>query len=207
MENTLEVTTADEQKAIELGILLGQQKAFGMVAGRCSAAQAECLRKTKEEKLYLKLAPSWDEYCERYLKMSRRNADRFIFYLKKYGVLYFDVVAMTGITPGAYGRIEKSVREDGVHIGGEIIALIPANTERVIDAVARLQAEADAREAAGETPVQKQLSDLTRRGHQLAKAFRKVARSANDVERSVLHGCVEAVTRDLGRILGEYTVG
>jgi len=206
MNDTVEVNIADQQGAIELGILLGEQKAFGMIAGRCSAAQAECLRRVKEEKLYLKVAQSWDEYCERYLKISRRNADRFIFYLKKYGVLYYEVAAMTGLTPGAYGRIEKSVRQDGIHVGGEIIALIPANTERVIDAVARLHAEGDAHESPGQTPVQKQLSELTRRGHQLAKAFRRLARSANDVERSVMHGCVEEVARDLGRILAEYSV-
>jgi hypothetical protein len=204
MENELEVNSAVEQ-ALELGVLVGQRKAFSMVAGRCSAAQAECLRKIRDEKLYLRFAENWDDYCERYLKISRRTADRFIYYLKKYGVLYYEVTAFTGIAPAAYGRIEKAVRQDGIHIGGEIIALIPANTERVIEAVARLQAEADAA-GAEQTTARKQLCALTRRGHQLAKAFRTVARSANEVERSMMHACVEQVTRDLSRILAEYTV-
>ena len=39
---------ADEQQILELGMALGQRRAFGMVAGRCTAAQAECLRNVRE---------------------------------------------------------------------------------------------------------------------------------------------------------------
>ena len=48
----------DEQQVLELGIMLGQRRAFGMVAGRCSAAQAECLRKIRDEKTYLNSHPT-----------------------------------------------------------------------------------------------------------------------------------------------------
>src|SRR5437899_334294 len=61
----------DEQQVLELGIMLGQRRAFGMVAGRCSAAQAECLRKVRDEKTYLKFATNWAEFCERQLKISK----------------------------------------------------------------------------------------------------------------------------------------
>ena len=40
----------DEQQVLGLGLMLGQRRAFGMVASRCSAAQAECLRKVRDEK-------------------------------------------------------------------------------------------------------------------------------------------------------------
>src|SRR2546425_8653856 len=95
----------EEQLVLELGILLGQRRAFGMVAGRCSAAQAECLRKVRDEKIYLKLAPNWGEFCDRHLKVSKRTADRAIALLKKHGTLYFETAALTGITPAEFEHI------------------------------------------------------------------------------------------------------
>jgi len=83
----------DEQQILELGMMLGQRRAFGMVAGRCSAAQAECLRKVREEKTYLKFAPNWSKFCEGHLKISPRTADRTIALLKKHGTLYFETAA------------------------------------------------------------------------------------------------------------------
>ena len=49
----------DEQQVLELGMVLGQRRAFAMVAGRCSAAEADCLRKIRDEKTYLKFASNW----------------------------------------------------------------------------------------------------------------------------------------------------
>ena len=89
----------DEQQVLELGIMLGQRRAFGMVAGRCSAAQAECLRKVRDEKTYLKFATNWAGFCERHLKISKRTADRAIALLKKHGTLYFETAALTGSAP------------------------------------------------------------------------------------------------------------
>ena len=90
---------SDEQQVLELGITLGPRRAFGMIAGRCSAAQAECLRKVREEKSYLRFASNRAEVCERHLKISKRTADRAIALLKKYGTLCFETAALTGITP------------------------------------------------------------------------------------------------------------
>jgi hypothetical protein len=42
--------TSHEPQVLELGIMHGQRRAFGLVAGRCSAAQAECLRKVRDER-------------------------------------------------------------------------------------------------------------------------------------------------------------
>lgn len=196
-------TITNQQQALELGIILGERRAFGVVAGRCSAAQAECLRRVKEEKLWMGFAEGWEDYCVRVLKISRRHADRMVLNLKKYGVLYFEVAALTGIAPADYERIEDAVHADGIHVGSEVIALIPANTERAIEAVARLQAESN---AAPENTLAKEISVLKRRGLQLGKAFRKVAHSAGDVDRSVLRGSVNDVVRDLSRILAEFSI-
>jgi hypothetical protein len=193
-----------KQQALDLGKVLGRRETFGLVAGRCSAAQADCFRKIKEERLWVDFAANWDEYCEQVLKISRRTVERSIGLLKKHGPMYFDVAALTGASPAEYAAIEKHVRPDGIHIGSEVIALIPGNTDRAVQAVAQLQRET--REAsAPESTAQQQISALTKRGHGLAKAFRRIAKTANQVERRVLRGCVTDVARDLDRILLEYT--
>jgi hypothetical protein len=65
----------DYQQVLELGIMLEHRRAFGLVAGRCSAAQAECLGKVRDEKTYLKFDTNWAESCGRQLKIAKRTAD------------------------------------------------------------------------------------------------------------------------------------
>jgi hypothetical protein len=200
MEEPNEVLTADQQ-VLELGIALGQRRAFAMVAGRCSAAQAECLRKIRDEKIYMKFAPNWDEYCQRHLKMSKRAADRVIGLLKKLGALYFETAALTGITPAEYARIEHAIQRDGIHVGSEVIALIPGNASRAVDAVAQLQAESNAAEAARpRAPVEEQLRDLEKRGRQLCASFHQLDRIANRSERQWLIDSIEKVSKMFGRL-------
>jgi hypothetical protein len=196
----------DEEQILELGIMLGQRRTLGLIAGRCSAAQAACMRKMRDEKVYARLGHTWDEYCEKRLKMNRRTVDRIIALERELGAMFFEAAAVTGITAPEYRRIAFAFQADGIHAGGEVIALIPENSERAIEAVAKLKAEADAREAAApESPAQQQIRALAKRGHDLAKAFRKIAKTANEAERSVLRSSITGVSRDLDRILLEYT--
>ncbi|HUI80868.1 MAG TPA: hypothetical protein VLY24_23240 [Bryobacteraceae bacterium] len=41
----------DPSQAFDLGTWLGRKQAFGLMAGKCSAADAECLRNIREQKL------------------------------------------------------------------------------------------------------------------------------------------------------------
>lgn len=203
MEEANELLTGD-QHVLELGFALGQRRAFAMIAGRCSAAQAECLRKIRDEKIYLKFAPNWDEYCQRHLKMSKRTADRVIGLLKKHGALYFETAALTGISPAEYARIEHAIQQDGIHIGSEVIALIPGNASRAVDAVAQLQAESNAAEAAKPAaPMEEQLRDLEKRGRQLCASFYQLDKVANRSERGWLRDSIEKVSKMFGRLKGE----
>src|SRR5437016_2460935 len=93
----------------DLGEWLGRRQAFGMIAGRCSAAEAECLRRIREEKLYLARVPDWEEFCGRYLNMSRRNADRVIGYLEEFGPSYFQLSQVTRISPDVYRAIKPEI--------------------------------------------------------------------------------------------------
>ena len=81
---------ADPRKTFDLGRLLGQRRAFAAVAGRCSAAHAQLLRRIHDEKLYLPHAATWEEFCGPNLAVSRRHADRLISLLNRFGPIYFD---------------------------------------------------------------------------------------------------------------------
>jgi hypothetical protein len=191
----------DVQDAVELGIMLGQRRAFGMIAGRCSAAQAECLRKVREEKRYLKLAPNWEVFCETFLKINRRTADRVIALLKKHGTLYFETAALTGITPAEFGRIEHAIQQDGIHTGSDVIALIPENAARAVEAVARLQADAATAVHAGPSAAAyEQIDELKKRGRQLYAGFHKTAKGTGIIERPWIVGAIKELQQMFNRL-------
>jgi hypothetical protein len=191
----------DDRQVLELGIMLGQRRAFGMVAGRCSAAQAECLRKIRDEKTYLKFAINWAEFCERQLKIGKRTADRAIALLKKHGTLYFEMAALTGITPAEFGRIEHAIQRDGIHVGSDVIALIPENAARAVDAVARLQTEAAAAQSAEPAAsAEEQIRELEKRAMQLCASFHRTANAADSIERQWLIGAIKKVQKMINRL-------
>jgi hypothetical protein len=132
---------------MELGILLGRRQAFALVAGRCTAAQVDAMRRMRDGKLYLRVADKWGEYCSNVLKMTGRNANFLIGYLNEFGPGYFDLAQPTGITPAAYRLIAPAMQRDGIHLGGEVIALIPENAAQAAEAVSRLRAAAAAKAA------------------------------------------------------------
>jgi hypothetical protein len=78
MENPALPLPTEIAEALEVGAALGQTHAFGLVAGRCSAAQAEGLLRLRDEKKYQKIAPTWREFCARYLQMSGGPSDQML---------------------------------------------------------------------------------------------------------------------------------
>jgi len=46
---------------MDLGTWLGRRQAFSIVAGRCSAADAQCLRELRESKRYKGLGLTWEQ--------------------------------------------------------------------------------------------------------------------------------------------------
>jgi hypothetical protein len=202
----MEDRNVETQELMDLGIMIGQRRAFGMVAGRCTAAQAECLRKVREEKLYLKCSPNWDDYCTQHLKMTKRAADRTIAQLKELGPLYFEAAALTGISPAEFRRVRDSIQKDGIQVGAEVIALIPENAERAVSAIAQLLAQAIAAEPAKAAPSpQQQIADLQRRGTQLCESFHQTARIAGPIERQWLIGAIKKLQAMFNRLEGEIT--
>jgi len=137
----------------DLGRWLGRREAFGLIAGRCSAAEAETLRRIRDEKLFRERARSWDEFCERELGASRRNINRVIRYLTEFGPQYFHVTQMTRITPQQYRSIAGHVDQSGINLDGEIVALLPENQQKVAGAVGELLQRSQQPAPLRQTPV------------------------------------------------------
>ncbi|HTS64118.1 MAG TPA: hypothetical protein VMH28_18970 [Candidatus Acidoferrales bacterium] len=187
------------QLTFGLGIMQGQLRAYGSVAGRCSAAYAICLRQIREGELYLLFAANWDQYCVDHLKISRRTANRIIACLEEFGTAYFEVAELTGITPKEYSAIRDSIDDDGIHIDGDVIALVPSNCELIVGAVARLQAQARPAEPEPAS-IDARIVAVEKRACQLAAAFRRLAGQADEFERLRLLDALRKVIQSLSQI-------
>jgi len=124
---------------LDLGVVLGQTQAFGMIAGRCTAAQALGLKRLREEKLYKSCALTWEDFCRGHLKISKPEADRTIRLFDEFGPDYFDLSALTRISPETYRAIAPAVKDGAIHFNGEAIPLKPENSRIVSAAVAELR--------------------------------------------------------------------
>jgi hypothetical protein len=115
--------------------------------------------------------------------------------------LYFETAALTGITPAEFERIEHAIQRDGIHMGGDVIALIPENAARAVDAVARLQAEAAAAQS-GEPAVsaEERIRELEKRAMQLCASFHKIAKVTDSIERQWLIGTIKKVQQMINRL-------
>jgi hypothetical protein len=127
------------EDALELGVLLGQQHALGLVAGRCSAAAAEYLRQMRDGKKYRALGMNWSDFCAKRLGISRPSADKVIRQLDEFGPAFFALSQVTHITPDEYRRISGSVSENALIHSGETIAISAENAPRLAAAIDELR--------------------------------------------------------------------
>ena len=169
------------REALDLGRLLGQRRAFGAVAGRCSAAHAQLLRRIREEKLYRPVAPSWRAFCGAHLALSRRHADHLISLLNRFGPIYFELSQLVGLSPREYLSIEPAIREHRLLVDGEAISLIPENAPRILEAVAQIlhkPRRARRRSPSPET-LRARVADLANRGRAIANQLVALYNSAH----------------------------
>lgn len=130
---------AENTELLEAGIALGQTSAFGLIAGRCSAAQAEGIRRLREQKLYKRCTEKWEDFCQKYLKMSRAEADRTIKLLEEFGTTYFELSQLTRVSPETYRLIAPQIENGVLHHNGEAIELNSENSRKVAAAIAEMR--------------------------------------------------------------------
>ncbi|HUI80631.1 MAG TPA: hypothetical protein VLY24_22055 [Bryobacteraceae bacterium] len=184
--------TAERADAdFDLGNWLGMRRAFGMMAGRASAADAECLRRIRDDKLYLAKAAKWEDFCTQYLGTGRSQVNRIIHYLEEFGPEFFHLTQLTRISPDAYRAIAAQVKPEGLEFDGEVIPLLPQNVQRVSEAVTELRKRVEARKnptrPAGDAfeAIERRLEDVIARVEALPPlltAEQKISLSANLVE-------------------------
>jgi CRISPR/Cas system-associated endoribonuclease Cas2 len=177
----------------ELDQLLGERRAFSRIADSCSAADAECLRRMREEKLYLTKNLNWAQFCTRYLDISKAEANRIIQRFDEFGDSYFDVSRIVRISPESYRAIAHAVRDNAIEYNGETIALIPENSQRVAAAVQALRQTAAPKPApkaalkpaapqpapVSQVPVYERINALERRAYELTAELRQVCQETN----------------------------
>ena len=130
-------TMIDE--AFDVGTWVGRKQAFALVAGRCSAADAEVLFEIREKKLFRSMEQTWDDFCVNRLGFGRSYADRIIRQFKELGPNFSKLSSFTRIKPADYRLIAAAVTDDGLSYGGEVIALEPENAPKLAEAVEALR--------------------------------------------------------------------
>jgi hypothetical protein len=126
---------------IDAGAWVGRQQAFAMIANRCSAAQALCLKQVRETRLYEKIELTWEEFCKEYAGISRAYADRLIQQHEEFGDAYFRLSEIARISPETYRQISSQVSDEGLEFDGGKLALIPENGPKIRAAIQTLRAQ------------------------------------------------------------------
>jgi hypothetical protein len=139
-----------EEKNIEnvlnLGTLLGRKQALGMIATRCTTAEIECLIQVHDNKLYLAVDFTWEDYCKR-LGLSRRTAERLMQQYKQYGPNLARLNSFTPIKSSEYRLFAATVTDEGLLHNGETIPLEPENSLRLSQVVEAIRQESEAEPA------------------------------------------------------------
>ena len=127
------------KSALALGSWLGRHQAFHLIANRCSAVDAECLKQMREGAEYKRLGMTWEEFCEKHAGISRRHADRLIGHLEEFGANYFRIAEMMEISAGTYRLIAGAVSDEGIEFQDEKIPIRRQNRKKIVEAVQTLR--------------------------------------------------------------------
>jgi len=190
---------AREQDHLDLGKWLGRREAFGLIAGRCSAADVECMRRIRDGQLYKDRAADWAEFCENELHMSKSNANRVIALLENFGPQYFHISQISRISVANYRAIASAVRTDGIECDGEFIPFHEENTGRIAAAVSRLSA---AQHARPERTLEERMQELDAAADRLLNQFRELRQECGGASRE-LFAIAARLARNVGQLHSE----
>jgi hypothetical protein len=172
-----------ENKTLEVGVLMGQRQAFGLMAGFCSADEAENLRRIRDGRLYDAVAANWDQFCTVYLRSSRRSIDRIIALLDEFGPAFFKISQLVHIGPEEYRLIAQHFGEDGLHLDGEVVDLVPETIAQVVSATSELLLRARPPAAVSRVPT---VADALRRCESAARILDRLEEDFSTEEKIAL---------------------
>jgi len=138
-----------DEKVLEAAAWAGRQQAFALIASKCSAAQAQCLRQIRESRAHDQLGLTWEQFCVDQAGISRSHADYLIRQLDEFGEKYFKLSELARVSPTMYRQISGRVHDDAIEIDGKSIPLTSENAPAIRRAI--LQTRADFRRIDRET--------------------------------------------------------
>ena len=174
MEERIPELPSEIKDALDLGMMLGNNQALGLVAGRCSAAQAAGLKRLREEEKYKAVTPRWRDFCSRYLRISGAEADRIIQLWNEFGAGYFEVSHLTRVSPDTYRAIAPSIRDGALHTNGEVIELNVENSRRLAAAMAEVRKQTRRPKPAPMLEPRESIAELEKRATVLIAEFEDV---------------------------------
>jgi hypothetical protein len=152
MKRKQEVEKSGGAPPIDVGAWIGRGQAFGIMAGKCAAAQAECLRTMKRDRMHERLGITWEQFCEKHIGVSRSYVHRLIQRLEEFGPDYFRIDEVVPLSPESYRLIAGSVREGAIEIEGEAVPITQDNAVRIHRAVEARRAEQDRKKGRQASP-------------------------------------------------------
>jgi hypothetical protein len=135
------------EDAVDLGTWMGRKQAFSLIAGRCSAADAECIRKMRGNKTYRALGLNWDKFCRERLGICRSTADLIVRQLEEFGPAFFTLAQAMRITADEYRRISSAVSGEKLLHAGEEIPIETGNAPRLAAAIEDMRRHREAEAA------------------------------------------------------------
>jgi hypothetical protein len=138
-QDTVPLAPPSDRQCLDLGNWLGRGQAFSLIANKCTAAQAQCLKTIREQGAYKSLGLTWEDFCRQHLGLSRPHADQHIRRLDQFGAAYFRLAEIMRISPDSFRRIAPAIQEDSIEIAGELVPITPENAPKIKQALLALQ--------------------------------------------------------------------
>ena len=132
-QDIVPLAAPSDRQCLDLGNWLGRGQAFSLIANKCSAAQAQCVKTIREQGAYKSLG------------VSRPHADQLIRRLDQFGAAYFHLAEIMRISPDSFRRITPAIQEDSIEIAGKLVPFSPENALKIKQAVLALAAGQPAR--------------------------------------------------------------
>ena len=190
---------------LEVGVALGQSEALGIMAGRCTAAQAAALKRLRDSKTYQRLNPTWRDFCTIYLRMSGAHADNIICAYEQFGESYFEMMRYARISPDSYRDVQPLLKDGALEVEGERIEFAPENAARIRDAVAEARRQARDRRKPGSLDFL--LDNLEKRVDQLIQDLRAIApRAYNETRWRRFRGVLEFLCEQVAGLRAEHQI-
>jgi hypothetical protein len=155
---------------LKMGEWLGRHQAFNLMAHRCTAADAECLKAIRDGGEYKKLGLTWAEFCEQHAGVSRVYAERQIHCFEEHGANYHRMAELMQISGETFKLIASAIDGDCIVLDGERIPLTRENRQRIAAGVKAVREKkgAGASAGAGIGPLHKRMAALLAEAHELA---------------------------------------